>query len=111
MSAEAAARLLAHPWPGNVRELRNPMERSDALARHAVIGVGDLALTDAPPRSGEALPAEWLALDLPAATERLERVLIAHALAQSNGNRAEAARQLGIHRQLLYRKLGQYGMG
>ena len=33
------------------------------------------------------------------------------ALAQAQGNRAEAARRLGIHRQLLYRKLAQYGLG
>jgi DNA-binding NtrC family response regulator len=47
---------------------------------------------------------------LPAAAERLGRLLIAHALAQTQGNRAEAARRLGIHRQLLYRKLTQYGL-
>ncbi|CAN5828610.1 hypothetical protein BH11PSE8_BH11PSE8_11850 [soil metagenome] len=56
------------------------------------------------------LPEDWLALGLPAATERLERALIRHTLAQTRGNRAEAARRLGIHRQLLYRKLAQYTM-
>jgi len=56
------------------------------------------------------VPAEWLEGELPAAVEKLERLLIAHALAQTQGNRAEAARRLGIHRQLLYRKLTQYGI-
>jgi two-component system NtrC family response regulator len=56
------------------------------------------------------LPAEWLEGDLPGAVERLERLLIEHALAQAQGNRTEAARRLGIHRQLLYRKLAQYGI-
>eukprot|EP01035_Chromulina_nebulosa_P052716 gene52716-71924_t len=42
---------------------------------------------------------------LPASVERLERQLIAHALSQTGGNRAETARRLGIHRQLLYRKM------
>lgn len=56
------------------------------------------------------LTEDWLALDLPAATERLERALIEHTLAQTQGNRAEAARRLGIHRQLLYRKLAQYAI-
>ena len=113
LSAEAARRLLGHPWPGNVRELRNAMERCQALVRHRVIGEADLAAalgaapaTDAAP----ALPADWLEGELPAAVERLERLLIAHALAQTQGNRAEAARRLGIHRQLLYRKLTQYGL-
>jgi two-component system NtrC family response regulator len=113
LSAEAAQRLLSHPWPGNVRELRNVMERCHALVRHRVIGGADLAIAlGASPRGAapDALPADWLEGELPAAVERLERLLIAHALAQTQGNRAETARRLGIHRQLLYRKLAQYGL-
>ena len=113
LSAEAARRLLGHPWPGNVRELRNAMERCQALVRHRVIGEADLAaaLGAAPAvDAAPALPADWLEAELPVAVERLERLLIAHALAQAQGNRAEAARRLGIHRQLLYRKLTQYGL-
>jgi two-component system NtrC family response regulator len=117
LSAEAAQRLLSHPWPGNVRELRNVMERCHAVVRHRVIGEADLAIAlgaalGATP-SGKpppALPPDWLDGELPAAIERLERLMIAHALAQTQGNRAETARRLGIHRQLLYRKLTQYGL-
>lgn len=113
LSAEAAQRLLSHPWPGNVRELRNVMERCHALVRHRVIGGADLALgLGSAPRGDAAgtLGADWLDGELPAAVEKLERLLIARALAQTQGNRAEAARRLGIHRQLLYRKLTQYGL-
>jgi two-component system NtrC family response regulator len=113
LSAEAAQRLLSHPWPGNVRELRNVMERCQALVRHRVIGGADLDLALGAAAPGEApatLPADWLEGELPAAVEKLERLLIAHALAQTQGNRAETARRLGIHRQLLYRKLAQYGL-
>ncbi|MGJ7537211.1 MULTISPECIES: sigma-54-dependent transcriptional regulator [unclassified Variovorax] len=113
LSAEAAQRLLSHPWPGNVRELRNVMERCHALVRHRVIGGVDLDLAlGASPRGAapDTLPADWLEGELPAAVERLERLLIAHALEQTRGNRAETARRLGIHRQLLYRKLAQYGL-
>ncbi len=110
LSAGAAERLLQHPWPGNVRELRNAMERAQAMVRHAVVGAGDLDLGAGSAAASPGLPADWLACDLPTATERLERTLIAHALARTQGNRAEAARQLGIHRQLLYRKLAQYGI-
>jgi two-component system NtrC family response regulator len=113
LSAEAAQRLLSHPWPGNVRELRNVMERCHALVRHRVIGGADLAIAlGASPRgpAPDTLPADWLEGELPAAIERLERLLIANALAQTQGNRAETARRLGIHRQLLYRKLAQYGL-
>jgi two-component system NtrC family response regulator len=43
--------------------------------------------------------------------ERLERRLISEALAESKGNRAEAARRLGINRQLLHTKAEKYGLG
>jgi two-component system NtrC family response regulator len=115
LSADAAQRLLRHPWPGNVRELRNLMERCHVLVRHRVIGVDDLGLDSAVATASRAppdadLPTTWLDGELPAAVERLERLLIAHALAHTQGNRAEAARRLGIHRQLLYRKMAQYGL-
>ncbi len=107
LSAEAAARLLAHPWPGNVRELRNAMERVAVLARRPVIGAADLAFLDGA-ATGEA--PDWLAGELPAAVARLEEAMIRRALAACAGNRAEAARRLGIHRQLLYEKLRRYGV-
>ena len=112
LSAAAAQALLRHAWPGNVRELRNLMARCQALVRHHVIGESDLAgaLDDRSAAADAALPGDWLDCDLPTAVERLERTLIAHALAAAAGNRAEAARKLGIHRQLLYRKLAQYGL-
>ena len=113
LSASAAQALLRHRWPGNVRELRNLMERCQALVRHRVIEAADLMLDgDAPAANdvGAMLPADWLQAGLPEAVERLERLLIAHALARSQGNRAEAARTLNIHRQLLYRKIAQYGL-
>ncbi|MBB3641940.1 sigma-54-dependent transcriptional regulator [Variovorax atrisoli] len=113
LSAEAAQSLLRQPWPGNVRELRNVMERCQALVRHRVIGSADLDLVlgqARPTQGAQTLPADWLEGDLPSTVERLERLLIENALAQAQGNRAEAARRLGIHRQLLYRKLTQYGI-
>jgi DNA-binding NtrC family response regulator len=106
LSASAAARLLAHPWPGNVRELRNAMERAAALARHQVIGAEELAFLHAP----AAAEVDWLAGDLPGAVARLETAMLRRALAEAGGNRAEAARLLGIHRQLLYDKLRRYGL-
>jgi DNA-binding NtrC family response regulator len=52
-----------------------------------------------------------LDLPLPEAVERLERAAIERALVASSGNRAEAARRLGISRQSLYTKLAAYGLG
>jgi DNA-binding NtrC family response regulator len=106
LSAEAAARLLSHRWPGNVRELRNAMERIAALVRSPVIGAADLDFLGAMPPSD----SDWLAGDLPTAVARLERAMIRRALDATGGNRAEAARRLNIHRQLLYEKLRRYGL-
>ncbi|MBK1657239.1 sigma-54-dependent transcriptional regulator [Paracraurococcus ruber] len=108
LAADAASRLLAHPWPGNARELRNAMERAAALGQGAVIGAADLDFLGAiaPPAGTE----DWLAGDLPTAIARLERAMLLRALRETGGNRAEAARRLGIHRQLLYAKLRQFGL-
>jgi len=104
LSAQAAAALLAHPWPGNVRELRNAMERVTAMVRQPVVGRDDLDFLTPAPAAGAV---DWLAGELPAALARLEAEMIRRALALSGGNRAEAARRLGIHRQLLHTKLKQ----
>ena len=106
LSPAAAARLIAPPWPGNVRELRNAMERVAALVRHAVVSAADLHFLGAPPPSATE-PTDWLAGDLPTALTRLEAEMIRRALAASGGNRAEAARRLGIPRQLLHTKLAR----
>jgi two-component system NtrC family response regulator len=108
ISAAAAARLLAHPWPGNVRELRNAMERVAVLARHPVLSAEDFAFLAAP--SGGAAAPDWLEGDLPTAVARLEEAMLRRALAATAGNRADAARRLGIHRQLLYEKMKRYGI-
>jgi DNA-binding NtrC family response regulator len=108
LSAQAAARLMAHPWPGNVRELRNAMERVAVLARRPVIGAEDLDFLQVAPAS--AAPVDWLEGELPQAVARLEAAMIRRALLAAAGNRAEAARRLGIHRQLLYEKLRRYGI-
>jgi len=112
LTAAAAQRLLRHAWPGNVRELKNLMDRCQALVRYPVISASDLdeLWENRPVESSGALPPDLLDADLPTAIARLERILIEHAMAQSGGNRAEAARRLGIHRQLLYRKLKQLGL-
>ncbi|NPD65734.1 sigma-54-dependent Fis family transcriptional regulator [Lichenicola cladoniae] len=108
LSRQAASLLLAHPWPGNVRELQNAMQRVIALVRRPVIEAEDLRFLGQVP-TPTAEPVDWLAGDLETAVARLEAEMIRRALARSGGNRAEAARQLGIHRQLLHAKLRRQG--
>jgi DNA-binding NtrC family response regulator len=107
LSSAAAARLVRHDWPGNVRELKNTVERAAVLARGAVIDAEELGLVeDKAPASAASF--DWPDEDLPTALARLEEMLIRRALQQSGGNRAEAARRLNIHRQLLYTKMKRY---
>jgi DNA-binding NtrC family response regulator len=109
LSADAAARLIRHPWPGNVRELKNAMERAAVLVRGEFINEADLAFLEVADTSHKEI-ADWPDEDLPTAVARLEEMLIRRALQRSAGNRAEAARMLNIHRQLLYAKIRRFGL-
>ncbi|GGC29916.1 acetoacetate metabolism regulatory protein AtoC [Siccirubricoccus deserti] len=103
----AGARALAerHPWPGNVRELRNVMEQAVLSADGDIIEIDNLAIMPPawqPPRPAELAPgAASLSL-----TET-ERLLIAQALEQNDGNVTRAARKLGISRDTLRYRLGK----
>jgi two-component system NtrC family response regulator len=109
LSDDAVQRLVDHLWPGNVRELRNAMERVAVMCRSDIVNALDLGfLTAAPSYDTEDGSSGG---DLSSAVEKLERRMIAEALMESKGNRAEAARRLGIHRQLLHTKAEKYGLG
>jgi DNA-binding NtrC family response regulator len=105
LTAAAAARLLEHSWPGNVRELRNVVARASIMAPGAIIDAGDLDVTHA-----AAASISRDDVDLPTAVANLEEAMIRDTLAACGGNRAEAARSLNIHRQLLYTKMQRYGL-
>jgi DNA-binding NtrC family response regulator len=107
LSAAAAARLVHYAWPGNIRELKNAMERAAILVRGEVIDTADLGFIGETPAPAVI---DWPDEDLPGALARLEEMLIRRALQRSGGNRAEAARMLHIHRQLLYTKMKRYGL-
>ena len=92
-----------HSWPGNVRELENAIERAVVLARGDTIGPDDLLLEERPRAeqpTGEGTLQE--ALDSAAA------VRIRAALEAAGGQRAEAARALGIDRTTLYRMMKRF---
>ena len=110
LSADAGALLQASTWPGNVRELRNAIERAAALARGTVVEASDLCFLQpaATPRLDAGAGQD---LTLPEAVAALEQAMIRRALAEAGGSRTEAARKLGVHRQLLYDKMKRYGLG
>ncbi|MGV7208099.1 sigma-54-dependent transcriptional regulator [Oxalobacteraceae bacterium A2-2] len=97
-SAQAA--LLAHPWPGNVRELKNVMARASLLAGGDVIKAADLGLPPAPAPQAVAAEPE----------RELDRDTVARALARSGGVVAQAAAELGLSRQALYRRMERLGI-
>lgn len=111
LSADAQRLLATFAWPGNVRELANAIERASALAPGQVLTREDFAfLTATKDNADDAIPLALLELPLPQAVAQLERALIVHALSASGGNRAEAARRLGISRQSLYTRMAALSM-
>jgi DNA-binding NtrC family response regulator len=104
VSAAAMRRLLNYPWPGNVRELANVIERAVALCDHDSLLPEDL---DFPQESQtiDALLSQGAHGSLP--LQDLERVYVQRVLESRGGNKAEAARVLGINRRTLYRMLGR----
>ena len=98
LAADAERALLAHAWPGNVRELRNAVQRAALLS------------------SGDAIGADAFGLPTPAAahaaaaTEEPDRAAIEAALARHGGVLAQAAIDLGLSRQALYRRLDRLGI-
>lgn len=105
ISSEAMEILSSYSWPGNVRELQNVIERALVLCQEGEIGVGHLPphlqLRDKVTGANSAFqsPPEKLLL------RSLEAEAIRACLARCSGNRALAARELGIARSTLYRKL------
>ncbi len=109
LSPAAVRLLLAHAWPGNVRELRNTMERAALLSHGAFIEAEHVGL-EATPSAAGGPDIDWTG-SMAQAVARVEREMIVRALAAALGNRAEAARRLGLSRQQLYRKLAEFGLG
>ncbi len=110
ISASALRWILTQPWPGNVRELSNVIERAIALSDHDTLVLEDLASVDAarpvapppPPASDEFLTA---AAASGVTMAELERAYVRRVVALCQGNKAEAARILGMDRRTIYRKL------
>lgn len=100
LTHDAKAALLAHPWRGNARELRNALERAAIVAEGGLIAAEHLGLDLVSPRSPVA------ATSVPA----MERQLIERALRETRGNKARAARMLGLSRKQLYHRLAVYGL-
>ena len=96
LDAQAQAALLAHGWPGNVRELKNIMQRASLLSAGSVIHAPELGLPAAP--------------IAPSAAPEPDRDSVVEALARAHGVVAQAAQELGLSRQALYRRMERLGI-
>jgi DNA-binding NtrC family response regulator len=94
------ARLLARDWPGNVRELRNFIERTVLMGAppEDEPGLQEAAREPAP----DSYPLDWT-------LEQVKQAHILRVLSQNQGNRSATARQLGVSRKTLERRLGPGG--
>ncbi|MCJ8501012.1 sigma-54-dependent transcriptional regulator [Desulfatitalea alkaliphila] len=104
ISPEALDLLLDYDWPGNVRQLENVIERAFAL------GMGDtIQVVDLPPEVRKTGGSNNIGNQTLNLSEN-EKLLIGRALKQTNGNKAEAAKLLGINLTTVYRKMEKYKM-
>ena len=101
----ALERLLKYPWPGNIRELRNVLERAMIMGRgSSLIGPEHL-----PPEVREATGA-GVEHHVPKSLDEVERAHIERTLRAHAANRTRAAKELGISRATLIKKIKEYGL-
>lgn len=103
---EARTVLINYSWPGNVRQLMNTLDRATVLADNNTVTIDDLPseLVDGPVDVVRRVTPETSRLD------EIEKAHIIEILERENGNKARAARALGIHRRKLYRLLERFNL-
>lgn len=99
--SDAAELLASHSWPGNLRELNNVVKRAVLLTRGNKITTVELTQAMGQIRTDNVLQLH---------DEDTERQRIITALQQTNGNKAKAARLLGIDRKTIYNKIEKLGI-
>jgi DNA-binding NtrC family response regulator len=106
---DALRAMLNYDWPGNVRELENCVERACTTCSLPTIHIADLPtqLRNFQAQAKPAGPVSDREIVTPIA--ELEKQAILHAIEALQGDKLEAARQLGIGKTTLYRKLKEYG--
>jgi two-component system, NtrC family, response regulator HydG len=100
IGAEAINHLQRYSWPGNVRELQHAMERAVIMSENQTLGKNDFLLT------GRKGSEKKIVTNL----EDMERDAIVSAIEKYKGNMSKVAKELGLGRTTLYRKMTKYGL-
>jgi two-component system response regulator HydG len=106
---QALDRLLKYTWPGNVRELINAVERCVVLSRSEYLTEEELLFLRDKAASAEP-EAKSETVAVASSLEEVEKETILKILTMMGGNKSETARQLGITRRTLHKKLKSYGL-
>ncbi len=102
VSSAAFQKLQGYPWPGNVRELQHAIERAVIMCETRVLQPGDFFFRT-PEVSGTGAEADY-------SLENMERFLIERVVKKYDGNISRAARELGLSRAALYRRMAKHGL-
>jgi PAS domain S-box-containing protein len=102
LSSDVESVFLDYPWPGNVRELEHALEHAFILCRQDTICLDHL-----PSHIGQYVQPKAV---IPGEAEGDDVLAIRQALRKTAGNKARAARLLGVDRKTLYRKMARYGI-
>jgi two-component system, NtrC family, response regulator HydG len=101
ISPDAIRYLQKYTWPGNIRELQHAVERAVILSDQTILQKNDFALSSATEVVGDRV-----AFNL----DDVERKTIQAAIQKYNGNLSKVAKELGVGRTTLYRKMEKYGL-
>ncbi len=102
LSPAALKKLQGYPWPGNVRELQHAIERAVILSESQALQPQDFFFRT-PEVAGDSAAADF-------SLEHMERSLIERVVKKHGGNISQAARELGLSRAALYRRMEKHGL-
>lgn len=105
ISNEAMKVLQSHNWPGNVREIQHTLERGVIMADNHEINLSDFNLTIIP-KVKNSLGDKFDNLNL----QEIEKLLVQKAIDKHEGNISKAAKELGLTRAALYRRLEKFNL-
>ena len=101
---QALNKLIEYSWPGNVRELQHAIERAVIMTESLTLQPSDFLLSSDDNRHTENIEFPNYQI------EEAEKLLIIKAIGKHNGNITKAAKDLGLTRASLYRRLEKYGL-